>query len=125
MPQGIISQAQASMDIKKETININKESSVPASRPQEAQEGFERKEKAEKQENAFSFEHEKIEKLKKSVLAGPSKKQVQLQAQDIKYLNDAGKIQKLLQIAKMHGVSHAIEVAKKLNDPYVLDRLHD
>jgi hypothetical protein len=35
------------------------------------------------------------------------------------------KVKKLLEIAKAKGVIFAVSVAKKINDPYVLDSLHD
>jgi hypothetical protein len=48
---------------------------------------------------------------------------------DAKSLNDMtdeeGKVQKLLDLAQMKGVEHAVRVARSLGDYYVLDRMHD
>jgi|SRR3989344_2711506 len=46
-------------------------------------------------------------------------------ANDIKYLEDDAKVKKLLQVAKDKGVVVAVRAAKNLNNPYVLDALHD
>jgi len=53
------------------------------------------------------------------------KKQAKTQAQSIKYLDEEKKIKKLLEIAKQKGVVYAVNVAKKINDSYILDTLHD
>lgn len=53
------------------------------------------------------------------------KTSTQSNAQDLKSLQDKEKIEKLLKIAKDKGVIFAISVAKKMNDPFVLDALHD
>lgn len=65
------------------------------------------------------------EKLEIAALGESVKPQVQSQAQDLKDLDDEKKIKKLLELAKTKGVVYAIGVAKKLDDPYVLDMLHD
>lgn len=46
-------------------------------------------------------------------------------AQKIEYLGEKEKIEHLLQIARDKGVVFAVQVAKKMNDPYLLDVLHD
>ena len=39
--------------------------------------------------------------------------------------NEEGRVSKLVALAKADGVAHAFEVALKLDDLYVVDRLHD
>ena len=53
------------------------------------------------------------------------KHQTQSSAQDIKSLKEEEKIKKLLELARTKGVVYAIHTAKKMNDAYVLDILHD
>ena len=51
--------------------------------------------------------------------------QAQSQAQDIKSLEEEKKLKKLLDLARAKGVIYAVNVAKKMDDPYVLDKFHD
>jgi len=46
-------------------------------------------------------------------------------ANKIQTLADDDKLKELLRIAKEKGVIYAIQVCKKMNDPYLLDTLHD
>lgn len=46
-------------------------------------------------------------------------------AQKISFLGEKEKIEHLLKIARDKGVAFAIQVAKKMNEPYLLDILHD
>lgn len=46
-------------------------------------------------------------------------------ANKIEFLGEKEKIEHLLQIAREKGVVFAIQVAKKMNEPYLLDILHD
>jgi len=43
----------------------------------------------------------------------------------IKKLEKEKQVELLLRLAQKRGVEHAVEVAKGLDDPYVLDRFHD
>lgn len=71
-------------------------------------------------------ETEKLrEKIEKTDLSDMLKIQARGQADDIKSLDDKKKVEKLFQIAKKKGVIYAIHIAKKMNNPYVLDTLHD
>lgn len=71
-------------------------------------------------------ETEKLrEKIEKTDLSDRLKIQARGQADDIKSLDDNKKVEKLFQIAKKKGVIYAIHIAKKMNNPYVLDTLHD
>ena len=51
--------------------------------------------------------------------------QLHQQAQDIQPLKQKAQLEKLLSIARTKGVIEAIHTAKKMDDPYTLDILHD
>lgn len=51
--------------------------------------------------------------------------QAEHKAKKIQSLSDDQKLKKLLELAKEKGVIFAVQVAKKMNDPYLLDTLHD
>jgi len=53
------------------------------------------------------------------------KKQAEQKANKIQFLADDDKLKNLLAIAKEKGVLFAIKVAKSMNDPFILDTLHD
>lgn len=46
-------------------------------------------------------------------------------ADDISGLEEKEKLEKLMKLTKEKGVVYAINVAKRMNDPYILDTLHD
>ena len=54
-----------------------------------------------------------------------SKKEVEKKAEKIEFLGEKDKIEHLLQMAREKGVIFAIHVARKMNEPYLLDILHD
>jgi len=53
------------------------------------------------------------------------KAETQAQASSIQSLEPKEKIEKLLQAAKEKGVIFAVHMAKSMDDPYILDMLHD
>ena len=53
------------------------------------------------------------------------KQQAEQKANKISFLADDAKLKQLLDMAREKGVIFAIQVAKKMNDPYILDTLHD
>lgn len=53
------------------------------------------------------------------------KKEAEQKANKIQFLADDDKLKQLLKTAKEKGVVFAINVAKKMNDPFLLDALHD
>lgn len=65
------------------------------------------------------------DKIEKTDLDDKLKAQAQTQADDVKNLDEQNKLKNLLEIAKQKGVVYAVHVAKKMNDPYLLDALHD
>ena len=54
-------------------------------------------------------------------LAGEAQKQ----AQKIEFLGEKEKLEHLLAIAKEKGLAFAVNVAKNMNDPFILDSFHD
>lgn len=54
-----------------------------------------------------------------------TKKEAEKKAEMIEFLGEKEKIKHLLQMAREKGVLFAIQVARKMNEPYLLDILHD
>lgn len=71
------------------------------------------------------IEKELRREIEKMDLDDSLKQQAQIQAQKIKNLGEEEKIKSLLKIAKLKGVIYSVNVAKKMDDPYILDTLHD
>lgn len=107
-------------NLKKETSEIKEEKGLDSFSEEEKE-----TEKAETKEKDLTIDKEARGKIEKMELDDTLKLQASAQAQSVKLLDDEGKIKKLLEIAKEKGVIYAINVAKKMNDPYILDRLHD
>lgn len=53
------------------------------------------------------------------------KKEAQKKAREIQYLAEEDKIEHLLTVAKEKGVVLAVALATNMNDPFILDMLHD
>ncbi len=109
--------------------NIDKEipEEIPAN--EKVAEILESKETAAEKPEALSREEiqKTREEIEKADLDDHLKMQVQSHAKDLSVsgLEEERKIKKLLDIAKAKGPVFAIHVAKKMNDPYLLDKLHD
>ncbi len=54
-----------------------------------------------------------------------TKKEAEIEREKIDYLGEKEKIEHLLKMAREKGVIFAIQVARKMNEPYLLDILHD
>lgn len=82
---------------------------------------------AKKEDSVLFSENEKDlrKKIESIKLNGNLSRQAQVNADDAKLLDGQKKIKRLLQLASQKGVIYAVNVAKKINDPYVLDALHD
>jgi hypothetical protein len=63
--------------------------------------------------------------LEKVKLSPQIKTQTQKQADDIKDESEQGKVERLLEIAETQGLVYAVEVAKKMDSPLLLDKFHD
>lgn len=84
------------------------------------------KENGEKVKKISEEEIQKLrEEIEKTDLDSELKIQAEIQAQDVKSLKESGKIKKLLEITKNKGVIYAVNVAKNMDDAYILDTLHD
>jgi len=100
------------------------------------------KERITASEQAARFEQEKVPEkqetpddkivsaeLRKEIemmeLDPNTKKDAEAKAEKIEFLGEKEKIERLLEIARERGVVFAVQVAKKTNDPYLLDILHD
>jgi hypothetical protein len=53
------------------------------------------------------------------------KKVAEKKAEKIEFLGEKEKIEHLIQMAREKGLVFAIQVARKMNEPYLLDVLHD
>ena len=69
------------------------------------------------------------EELRKEIemmeLDDATKGEAEKKAQKISFLGEEEKIENLLRIAREKGVVFAIQVARRMNEPYLLDILHD
>ena len=83
----------------------------------------------EKRENVAPQEAQTQKELRQKIesieLADDVKQQASAQANTITSLSEEEKMKTLLKAAKQKGVVYAVALAKKMNDPYILDMLHD
>jgi|SRR3989344_705163 len=109
---------------KKNIIQENIEEIPLSEQPGEVLET--QKETREKVEEISEEEVQKLrEAIEKTDIDDSLKTQASQQAQSIKALDEEKKIKKLLALAGTKGVIYAVSVAQKMDDPYLLDRLHD
>lgn len=81
-------------------------------------------EKKESQyENIVSQELKR--EIERMELDEEGKKEAEKEKEKIEYLGEKEKIEHLLDLARQKGLVYAIQVAKKMNEPYLLDILHD
>lgn len=120
------------VDINKK-VNPNVEKEVLSNKEQirqEAESGLageipvpERREKIAAEEKLISAELRK--EIEMMELDDKSKAEAEKKAEKIEFLGEKEKIEHLLEIARTKGVVFAIQVARKTNEPYLLDILHD
>ena len=58
-------------------------------------------------------------------LSPDTQKAAEIENEKLSYLGEPEKIERLLQVAREKGLVYAIQVAKSMNEPYILDTLHD
>jgi hypothetical protein len=110
--------------------------------PEESLKAPERK-PAPTEETRFDWEKEKVvekkevspddkivsQELRREIemmeLDEKDKGEAKIKADKIAFLGEKEKVEHLLQIAREKGLVYAIGVAKKMNEPYLLDVLHD
>lgn len=98
----------------------------PAAVPEQVQEKAEVKETVEQPEAVAASDAQKLRtEIENTPLDDDANAQAQSHTQDIQQLEAEKKIKKLLELAIAKGAVYAVHVAKKMNDPYVLDKLHD
>ncbi len=120
-------------DIDKNSIPNNPESegiSVPEKRvPNVERERFveqkitpERKPEAKEDRIVLNELRQEIERME---MDDGTKAEAEKAREKIEFLGEKEKIEHLLQLAREKGVVFAIQVARKMNEPYLLDILHD
>ena len=114
-------------DEKKEELKIPEKRDAmqeAASAPQER--GFgEPKEKKEMSADEKNVSEELKREIELMTMDENLKKEAEQKANKISFLADDDKLEELLKVAKEKGVVFAIKTAKSMNDPFLLDTLHD
>lgn len=84
------------------------------------------KENGEKEKNLTREEIKELrEKIEQADLDDSLTTQAESHANDLNSLKEEQKLKKLLEIAKEKGIIFVVGVVKKMDDPYLLDILHD
>jgi len=113
------------VDREKKEINSKEKISIPQ------QEAHSQQEEATISEKYEISLQEKIitDELKREIelmeLDESKKAEAEKIKQKIEFLGEKEKIEHLLQIAREKGVIFAVQLAKKMNEPYLLDTFHD
>ena len=89
------------------------------------QEGYKAPEKREVSPDEEIVSDELKRELEKMEFDPVAKADIEKTREKIEYLGEKEKIEHLLKIAREKGLFFAIQVAKKMNEPYLLDTLHD
>jgi negative regulator of genetic competence, sporulation and motility len=82
-------------------------------------------EKAEKERESRIVLNELRQEIDTMELDDKAKAEAEKKAEKIEFLGEKEKIEHLLQMARDRGLVFAIQVARKMNEPYLLDILHD
>lgn len=99
------------------------EVSLEEKKAEDSKEVAEQREQVAPQE--FQTQKQLRQKIENIDLADGLKQQASAQAGTAASLSGQEKMKVLLQAAKTKGVIYAVHMAKKMNDPYILDMLHD
>lgn len=126
MPNPINSSAQDQEPIKKPIDEGAFEISLDEKKVEHIQEPEKTVEKPENNAGQeLQTQRQLREKIENIELADHVKQQASAQANAITSLSEEEKMKSLLKAAKQKGVVYAVALAKKMNDPYILDMLHD
>jgi len=111
---------------KKEGIKVP-EKKIPAGEQtihfeKEGERGVERKEVSPDDQVVAAELRKEIEMME---LDDSTKKDAEKKSEKIEFLGEKEKIEHLLAIAREKGVFEAVQAARKMNEPYLLDILHD
>jgi len=108
--------------IEKEPRKKYREEISPKETIEEREKVLEKRELTEQEKETRKELEKEIKKVK---LSPQAKVQAQKQAEDIKKGTVQGKIQHLLDLSQSQGLAYAVEVVRKMDDPYLLDLFHD
>ena len=98
------------------------------SNPEEAHFDWEKEKKIEKREISADDKIVSAElrrEIEMMEVDDKTKDEAEKKAEKIEFLGEKEKIEHLLEIAREKGLVFAIQVAKKMNEPYLLDIFHD
>ncbi len=112
-------------DMKKEIKQPSGENLSPEQKIEFSQEGIRAPERNEPTREEIISKESLQREIAKMELDDSLKKEASQRAREIETLGEGKKIEHLLEVAKDKGVAFAIKTAKEMNDPYVLDSLHD
>ncbi|MBD3208753.1 MAG: hypothetical protein GF370_04890 [Candidatus Nealsonbacteria bacterium] len=92
---------------------------------EEKREQFEQMEGVEKKKRREMIEKKVSEEREKMKLSPELEKEAEEQAKEIEKLGKKRKISQLFDLADEKGIHFAVEIARKMKDPYLLDIFHD
>lgn len=112
-----------SLQDKKEKLDAPEKSLVNERVPKvEGEINIEKKETVKDREITSAELRREIEMME---IDGSQKEEAQKKAKKISFLGEQDKIEHLLQLAREKGVVFAVSVARQMNEPFLLDVLHD
>ena len=113
-------------------INPNKSEKEPVSEKEEiirealGEKEYERKERKPEEIEAEKAIREKLkEEIEEMTVSTELMVEAKKKAKKIKDLDQKGKLKRLLELAEEKGISFAVEVARGMKDPFLLDLFHD
>ena len=113
-------------------INPNKSEKEPVSEKEEiireafGENEYERKERKPEEIEAEKAIREKLkEEIEEMTVSTELMVEAKKKAKKIKDLDQKGKLKRLLELAEEKGISFAVEVARGMKDPFLLDLFHD
>jgi hypothetical protein len=111
---------------KKENLSgVEKEPVSPGQEAEFKQEAVKAPERIEAQRDSEIVSAELKRELEMMQLDEKAKGEIEKAKEKIEFLGEKEKIEHLLQIAREKGVVFAVQLARKMNEPYLLDLLHD
>jgi len=96
------------------------ETSIPEKEVDKEKENYSPENNKELIEDKLREDLDKLETRPKSL-----KNEIEEEKKQIKNLKTSGKLSRLLSLAKTKGAHYAVDIVKQMNDPYMLDALHD
>lgn len=115
-------------DLPEQTGEIKQpsgESLSPEQKIEFSQEGIRLPEKKEPTREEIITKESLQREIAMMELDDSLKEEASHRAREIQTLGEGEKIEHLLEITRAKGIAFAVRTAKQMNDPYVLDSLHD